>query len=87
MLRQLLTLLAVISGFTLAAEPVAAADVRAVSVAAAQAGEDCQAIVAGPLQFGGRKARQRDADDARCDRPVVVIVTPAVQLQADRARE
>ncbi|GGD52796.1 hypothetical protein GRI62_05190 [Erythrobacter arachoides] len=87
MLRQLLTLLAVISGFTLVAEPVSATDLREISAAATAAQDlaDCRPVVAAPLQLA--QARQRDrVDTRRCQRRIVVI-TPAVQLQADRAHE
>lgn len=87
MLRQLLTLLAVLSGFTLAAEPVAAADVRAVSVAAAQANEDCPRVVVAPLQLGLEAPDQRAEVQTRCRPSGVVVVTPPVQLKADRAHE
>lgn len=87
MLRQLLTLLAVISGFTLAAAPVSAADAQSVSVAAAQAGQDCQTVVNLPLQLSAPALNQRAVEPRPCPRPILIVVTPTVQLQADRARE
>lgn len=86
MLRQLLTLLAVISGFTLAAEPVSAAEMRAVSVSAAQAGDDCQHTVAVPVAEDAVAAR-RSVTTVEFVRPVPAIVSPTVQLKVDRARE
>ena len=87
MLRQLLTLLAVISGFTLAAEPVSAAEARMVSVAAEEALELASGIVAAPLHLA-QPADER-AGQAALPRParVVAYATPAVRLKADRARE
>ena len=87
MLRQLLTLLAVLSGFTLAAEPVSASDLREISVAASAAQDqaECRPVISAPMQLG--QAAQRDrVDTRRCQRRVVVR-TPSVQLQADRAHE
>ncbi|MCB2065490.1 MAG: hypothetical protein KDE15_02485 [Erythrobacter sp.] len=86
MLRKLLTLLAVISGLGLSAQPSLAAQASVVSVAAQVETQACQPVVAHPLMLtSGNAARQRNA---RPCRPVaVVIVTPTVQLQADRARE
>ena len=86
MLRQLLTLLAVISGFTLAATPVSAADARAVSIAALQEKEDCKPVVHGPLQYGAQDQQQPADAKKPCKKPVVVTAPP-VMLHADRARE
>ena len=86
MLRQLLTLLAVISGFTLAATPVSAADARAVSIAALQEKEDCKPVVQGPLQILGQDQLPPQEELKPCKKPVIVYVPP-VMLQADRARE
>ncbi|WP_156169903.1 hypothetical protein [Aurantiacibacter luteus] len=86
MLRQLLTLLAIISGFTLAAEPVSASDLRDVSVAAAaQDLADCRPVVVAPMQLG--QAREQDRTDSRRCQRRVVVAAPAVQLRADRAHE
>jgi len=86
MLRQLLTLLAVISGFTLAAEPVSAADVRAVSVAAAEQA-DCTPVVTAPLQFGTVRRSRSTSQSLPCPQRPVIVVSPPVMLQIDRARE
>jgi hypothetical protein len=87
MLRQLLTLLAVISGFTLAAEPVAAAQGAVVSVASADAQTDCAPIANAPLQMAeARQANRAQQALPYPARPAIVSV-PTVYLQADRARE
>lgn len=86
MLRQLLTLLALISGLGLATTPAVAAQASVVSVAAAGAAEDCQAVSAQPLEFTrGKPLRQRT--QAPCTPKPVIVWTPTVQLQVDRARE
>jgi len=87
MLRQLLTLLAVISGFTLAAEPVSAADVRAVSVAATDSQTDCTPVVSAPMQFGTVRQSSSAAQPQPCPQRPVIVVSPPVMLQVDRARE
>lgn len=86
MLRQLLTLLALISGLGLSAQPALAAEASVISEAAAANVEDCQAVVQQPLQLTVAAERQREY--ARpCDRRPVIVYVPTVQLQADRARE
>lgn len=87
MLRQLLTLLAVISGFTLAAEPVSAAEADVVSIASLGENADCQPVVAAPLQFWGWWQSSTTTDPQPCVEPPVVVAAPTVQLQVDRARE
>lgn len=87
MLRQLLTLLAVLTGLTATVAPVQALDLaaRAVHVtdqAGVVSAQARQAAVTLP-------APQRRSDPREPDRtrPVIVIHTPAVMLQADRAHE
>lgn len=87
MLRQLLTLLAVISGFTLAAEPVAAAQGAVVSVAAADQQAECMPVVSAPLQLVQARQASGDPRARPCPRRPVIVVAPAVQLKADRAHE
>lgn len=86
MLRQLLTLLALISGLGLATTPAVAAQASVVSVAAAGNAEECQTVSSQPLELSrGKPARQRA--QAPCQPKPVIVWTPTVQLQADRARE
>jgi len=86
MLRQLLTLLAVISGFTLAASPVLAAEASVVSVAQAAERADCAVQGTRPIQladtaaFGAIKRQP-------CARPVLIVPVPTVMLRVDRAHE
>ena len=87
MLRQLLTLLAVISGFTLAAEPVSAAEGAVLSIASVGENADCQPVVAAPAQFAPARQIGVGSPDRPCIKRPVVITPPTVQLQADRARE
>lgn len=87
MLRQLLTLLAVFSGFTLAAEPVSAAETRVVSITAARAADDCTPVVSSPLQLESNSDARRNQRQDPCPKRKVIIWSPSVQLHADRARE
>ncbi|MEN7536321.1 hypothetical protein [Aurantiacibacter flavus] len=85
MLRRLLTLLAVMSGFALVAEPARAVEAGVVSMAEAADSGDCSTIVAAPLELSGRIAV---APTRRpCGERPVVVWSPTVQLQADRALE
>jgi hypothetical protein len=86
MLRQLLTLLAVITGLGLSAQPAVAAEVSVVTVAASGQSETCQPIVARPLMLA-TGAASRTSQARPCRPAPVVVITPTVQLQADRARE
>jgi len=86
MLRQLLTLFALISGLGLAATPAVAAQASVVSVAAAGNAEDCQAVTSRPLELAraalaGRFAKQ--SGQAR----TIAAWAPSVRIQVDRARE
>ncbi|KLI62776.1 hypothetical protein AAV99_13390 [Aurantiacibacter marinus] len=86
MLRQLLTLLAVISGFTLAAEPVSAADASLISIAAAEQA-DCIAVVSTPVQLR-QKSPVGDVPQAwPCATEPAIEPVPSVRIQVDRARE
>lgn len=86
MLRQLLTLLALISGLGLAATPATAAHANVVSVAATSDTAECPTITTQPLQhsLGLMKAERTQQP---CKPKPVIIWTPTVQLQVDRARE
>ena len=86
MLRQLLTLLAVISGLGLSAQPALAAEASVVSVAASGDVEDCQTVVTRPLEFS-RSLPARLRGQKPCKPVVMIVPAPPVQLQADRARE
>lgn len=87
MLRQLLTLLAVISGFTLAAEPVSAAQGTAVSVTATSEAGDQQAA-AYRLSEHLRIVEKTNAPILHvAERQIAIPLAPAIRLQADRARE
>lgn len=86
MLRQLLTLLALVSGLGLAATPAVAAQASVVSVAAAGDAEDCQTIASQPLEFS-RGVPSGRSEQTPCSTRPIIVWTPTVQLQADRARE
>ena len=86
MLRQLLTLLALISGLGLTATPAVAAQANVVSVAAAGETADCQPVTTQPMQLMRETPRNQQKQQA-CGQHPVIIWTPTVQLQADRARE
>ncbi|APE28911.1 hypothetical protein [Aurantiacibacter gangjinensis] len=86
MLRQLLTLLAVISGLGLSAQPAIAARADVVTVLASDDAADCKVVVQRPpilMRAGDESGSQRKP----CDRPVIVVAPAPVQLKADRARE
>ena len=86
MLRQLLTLMAVICGFTLTAQPVLAAQSNVVSVA--QAAERADSAVQGTrpaqlaetIEFGPSAFRPSE-------QPTLVVQVPTVMLRVDRSRE
>ncbi|WP_137679066.1 hypothetical protein [Aurantiacibacter suaedae] len=86
MLRRLLTLLAVMSGFALVAEPARAVEADVVSLAEAADCGDCSAIVVAPLEFSASRTAIAPMRRPCGERPVVVW-SPSVQLQADRALE
>jgi hypothetical protein len=87
MLRQLLTLLAVLTGLTATVAPVQALDLgaRAVQVseqAVLVATAADQSVALQPV--APRRVERREAVRPR---PVILIQTPTVMLQADRAHE
>jgi hypothetical protein len=86
MLRQLLTLLAVISGFTLTASPVQAAQASAVSIVQAAERSDCIVQGSRPIQLVETSAAGPQTR-LPCERPVLVVYTPTVMLRVDRSRE
>ena len=86
MLRQLLTLLAVITGLGLSAQPAAATEAQVVSVTAAGDERPCVIVIqrpSTPMRFGDPEGPA----SRKCDRPVIVVAPAPVQLKADRARE
>lgn len=89
MLRRLLTLLAIISGFTAMAAP-ASARVAALEEAQVQlAGESQQAcrIVEAEQLSVARQGVKQGAVILRCRARALAVITPTVQLSVDRARE
>ena len=86
MLRQLLTLFALISGLGFAATPAVAAHASVVSVAAAGDAEDCQTVVSLPLELARGTSSGRSLKPSCPSRPIIVWA-PTVQLKVDRARE
>jgi len=84
MLRQLLTLLAVISGFTLAAEPVSAADAGLISIAAAEQA-DCAVIVNTPVQLRQTNTVRDVPQALPCPHQPAIALAPSVRIQVDRA--
>jgi len=86
MLRQLLTLLAVISGFTLSASPVQAAQASVVTVVQVADRADCVVQGTRPIQMaetGALGAIKRQP----CTRTVLIVQIPTVMLRVDRSRE
>lgn len=86
MLRQLLTLLAVISGLTLVAEPTRALEADAVSLTQSIEQGDCDTVIMRPLELAGPQ-KPRELTSKPCAQGPAPIYVPTVQLQADRARE
>ena len=87
MLRQLLTLFAVISGFTLVAEPVRAADADVVSMAQAVDQAACDAVSTRPLQATQTRVARVQLAKRPCSQPDFIVWVPTVQLRIDRAHE
>ncbi|TIX52041.1 hypothetical protein [Alteraurantiacibacter aquimixticola] len=88
MLRQLLTLLAVLSGLTATVAPAHALDAGVQVVEVAQDSIGCQpplAILAEATPSAFHK--ESDAQQVPCPRPLQRVVAPAIVLKADRARE
>lgn len=85
MLRQFLTLLAVISGLTLVAEPARALGSDVVSIAEAA---DCQSEIKGISPDQGLSEAAAQAERAEAPAHMLAVpAPPAVILQADRAHE
>lgn len=87
MIRQILALIALITGFAAVAEPAQAryADVQAVTQTVQRDAACKQGVVASQSitsQLWGRVDQSRI-----CPRPRIVIIVPTVMLQADRAHE
>ncbi len=88
MLRQLLTLLAVFTGLTVAVEPARALDAGVHTVHLAESAAVCQAQAGVHAEHSEDRRRQRvEKQDQSCRRPVIDIHVPTVMLQADRAHE
>ncbi len=87
MIRQLLALVALITGLAAVAEPAQAryADIQAASQAAQRDASCKQRAVASTVATG--RAWDRADQPKVCPRPQIVIIVPPVMLQADRARE
>jgi len=88
MLRQLITALALLTGFAVAAEPAQAAEIaqRIESASFAEQGPACiatRALLVGDTAPGG----VLQPAGGMCPRPVLTVPVPPIQLQADRARE
>lgn len=86
MLRQLLTLLAVITGMTLTVAPAESARASEISVTAAAHSHDCERIVSVPMHIGVPHKRQ-PAQRQKCPKAVVTVWVPTIMLGIDRARE
>ena len=86
MLRQLLTLLAIFSGFGLVASPAQAAQVSEITVAITGEAEDCKPV-ASPVLQGYELGLADGAEPIACRKKRIILPTPTVMLRADRARE
>lgn len=89
MIRQLLTLLAVLTGLTTVVAPAHAMHAGVQAVEVTQDAGTCN-VHSGVLAMAAHKAMQRlDAPQQRreCTRPTVVVTAPPVMMQVDRARE
>ena len=88
MLRQLLTMLAVLTGLTATAVPAHALETGVQAVEMAQDGANCAVQAMVPSGDWSEASTDILADRQNfCPRPIILIDTPTVQLQADRARE
>jgi hypothetical protein len=89
MLRQLLTILAIVTGLAATGAPAQAARVSDVAsvrlVATAELSAKCTMPSSGPALIP--TVPKRDADKPPCPRPRPPIVLPPVMLGADRALE
>ena len=88
MLRQLLTLLAVLSGLTATVAPAHALDTGVHAIELTQDAASCTAQVS-ILEEAAPGVLQQPHDPRQnfCPAPVIVVITPTVMLKADRARE
>lgn len=88
MLRQLLTLLAVLSGLTATVTPAHALETGVQAVELAQDGASCIAKAAVHSE-DWNEVFTRITDDRQnfCPRPIITISTPTVMLRVDRAHE
>jgi hypothetical protein len=89
MLRQLLTVLAILTGLAAAGAPAQAAQVNDVArvrvVATAELASKCTLPSSGPALTP--PAPLRDGTKAPCPRPRPPVVLPPVMLRVDRALE
>jgi hypothetical protein len=89
MLRQLLTVLAILTGLAAAGAPAQAAQANDVAsvrlVAVAEFAAKCALPSSGPALT--TPAPQRDAAKSPCPKPRPPIVLPPVMLRVDRALE
>ena len=86
MLRQLFTLLAVMSGFALVAEPVRAAQADVVSMVLASDEADCAAAAMVPQPFAQPIVAVAPAE-VPLERSAPCVVVPTVRMKVDRTRE
>jgi hypothetical protein len=88
MLRKLLTLLAICAGLAAVAEPARAAVTTVESVRLVeQAGLACTAGSRARLSQAEQRSEGPVERVKNCPKPTIVLIVPAVMLQADRARE
>lgn len=87
MLRQLLTLLAVLTGLTATVAPVQALDLGARAVQVAEQGGLVAVEPDASVAAQAVTPRRAERREAARPRPVILIQTPTVMLQADRAHE
>lgn len=88
MLRQLLAILALVTGLAALAEPVRAAEIGTAVEAVGHGGEAAPCVRAPlVLQLEGQARRVRASERAPRRRSARALSVPAIQLRADRARE
>ncbi len=88
MLRQLLTLLAVLTGLTTAVAPAHALDGRVQAIAITQDVATGQVQVAAVVQEEAQALRRIPAPRAEiAPHAILPVIVPAVLLQVDRAHE
>ena len=86
MLRQLLAVLALITGLAAMVEPAQAARASVETVGESDQGSPC-AVLPVILSLGRQAGGAREAREKPCRATARRVMVPAVQLQADRARE